>query len=293
MKNRIGFIGGSDVAAILGVSKWKTPYALWCEKKGQAGEPSTPERDKVLNRGKRLEPYIRQMVQDEYGMVATDINRIYTDSEHDFMRCEVDVQFGDENGEIKTVHPFASREWGQELSDDLPLAYVAQCQWGLMITGRKVCHVFALIGDDLRRYKVTRDDVLIGGLRAKVLEFWHNHVLADVPPDAVNSDDILAMYNGETSGKVIEANTNLLVHINQLRACKERMKELDGMIEAESEAIKLSMRDAEIIAMDGKPLVTWKSSEVVRLDTKAIKHDHPELCAKYARKAVERRFNLK
>lgn len=290
--NRIGFIGGSDVAAILGVSKWKTPYALWCEKKGQASEPSTPERDKVLNRGKRLEPYIVAMVAEEYGMIATDKNRIYTDAEHDFMRCEIDVEFGNENGEIKTVHPFASREWGQELSDDLPLAYVAQCQWGLMITGRKVCHVFALIGDDLRRYKVTRDDVLIRGIRAKVFNFWHNHVLADVAPDPVNSHDVLAAYDG-ISGKVIEADTELLTRINQLRACKERMKELDGMIEAESEAIKLAMLDAEIIAMDGKPLVTWKTSEVVRLDTKAIKHDHPELCGKYARKTVERRFNLK
>ena len=163
--NRVGFIGGSDIAAILGVSKWKTPYALWCEKMGQASETVTQEKEKIFSRGKRLEPYIVQMVADDYGMVATDRNWIYTDQEHDFFRCEVDVEFGEyenrENGEIKTVHPFASREWGEELTDDLPLAYVAQCQWGLMVTEREVCHVFALIGDDLRRYKVTRDERVI------------------------------------------------------------------------------------------------------------------------------------
>ena len=34
MPDRTKFIGGSDVAAILGVSKWKTPFQLYQEKIG-------------------------------------------------------------------------------------------------------------------------------------------------------------------------------------------------------------------------------------------------------------------
>ena len=43
MPDRKQLIGGSDVAAILGVSKWKTPFQLYQEKIGAFVEEITPE----------------------------------------------------------------------------------------------------------------------------------------------------------------------------------------------------------------------------------------------------------
>ena len=54
--NRKGFIGGSDIAAILGISPWKTAYELWEEKTTDWQEASSEQREKVLLRGKKLEP---------------------------------------------------------------------------------------------------------------------------------------------------------------------------------------------------------------------------------------------
>lgn len=61
--DRTQFIGGSVAAAILGVSRWKTPFQLYQEKIGAFVEESSPARDRVLNRGKRWEPVIGTMVE--------------------------------------------------------------------------------------------------------------------------------------------------------------------------------------------------------------------------------------
>ena len=33
--NRIGFIGGSDISAVMGMNRWTTPLQLWSEKTGK------------------------------------------------------------------------------------------------------------------------------------------------------------------------------------------------------------------------------------------------------------------
>ncbi|MFY1991373.1 YqaJ viral recombinase family protein [Achromobacter xylosoxidans] len=57
--DRTRFLGGTDMAALYGVSKWKTPLQVWAEKtRRDAYREDDPAKTKVLNRGKRLEPVV-------------------------------------------------------------------------------------------------------------------------------------------------------------------------------------------------------------------------------------------
>lgn len=51
--DRQKYIGSSDAAAILRVSKWKTPFQLYQEKIGEFVEEITPAKQKILDRGHR------------------------------------------------------------------------------------------------------------------------------------------------------------------------------------------------------------------------------------------------
>jgi hypothetical protein len=42
-----------------------------------------------------------------------------------------------QNGEVKTVHPFAGHAFGEAESDEIPIEYAAQAMHGLMVTGRQ------------------------------------------------------------------------------------------------------------------------------------------------------------
>ena len=160
--DRTAFIGGSDVAAILGVSPWKSPFQLYQEKIGAFCEEITREKQRLFDRGHRWEPVVVEMLVDElldrgHDVQVIDRNARYQDPEFPFLACELDLELlidGEEhNAEIKTVSPFAAKAWGEQDTDEIPLYYAAQVMHGLMVKPRKRAIVAALIGvDDLRLF---------------------------------------------------------------------------------------------------------------------------------------------
>lgn len=213
-RSRSTYLGASDVAAILGVSRWKTVVDLWLSKV----EPQEDQTNLVAKRrGQRMEPYILDMIREEYGFIVYNRNHRYVDPEYDFLAAEIDFEATlpdagvNVNGEIKTVHPFMAKEWGESESDGVPDYYVAQVQFGLGITGRQSCHVFALIGDDLRHYVIERDQELIDLLRVKAVEFWREYVLKRVQPpfdfnDWKTLSTVKRLYPG-TDGRMLDADS--------------------------------------------------------------------------------------
>lgn len=208
--DRTQFIGGSDIAAILGISPWNTPLGLWVDKVHPKDKQTETT---VLKRGKRLEPFICQMIIEEFGVAIACRNMRYTDPKVPYFAAEIDAETQGPypvNIEIKTVHPYKVREWGEEDTDALPLHYNAQAQWGLGITGRDICRVFALIGDDLRSYVIERDEPTIEAMRERAEEFWQTCILTKVAP-AMNWEDervldwLKRIYPG-TDGTTLQAN---------------------------------------------------------------------------------------
>lgn len=253
--DRTKFIGGSDIAAILGISPWKTAIDLWLDK-------TTPPRADTRNataksRGTRLEPYILDMIRDEHGLQIVARNERYIDAEVPFFAAEIDAETDDENVEIKTVHPFKSRDWGEIETDQLPLHYVAQVQWGLGIRQKARTRVFALIGDDLRPYVVERDDETITALREKAAEFWTRYVLAKLRPpidyaDSKTLDTLRRLYPG-TDGSTIEA-TAMHEHWRAvLQTAQEMHAKYEGVIEGAKAHLMAEMGAAALLKFsDGK-----------------------------------------
>lgn len=249
--DRTKFLGGSDIAALLGISPWKNAVDLWIDK-------TTPRREDGRNfaakrRGSRLEPYVLDMIREEHGLAIARRNERYVDPDVPFFAAEVDAETEDgENIEIKTVHPFKAGEWGQAQTDELPLHYVAQVQWGLGITRREVCKVFALIGDDLRPYVVTRDDELVDNLRERARAFWTDHVLTGVRPpfDFANSrtlETLAKLYPG-TDGSRIEA-TAMHEHWRAvLETAEDMVKKYQGVIDGARAHLLAEMGSAALLA---------------------------------------------
>jgi len=66
-------IGGSDVAAVVGVSKWTSAYALWAQKSGLI--PDDFSDSEAMEWGRLLEPVIRDKFADkhpEWNVIETD-----------------------------------------------------------------------------------------------------------------------------------------------------------------------------------------------------------------------------
>ncbi len=299
-------LGGSDAAAVLGLSPWTTPVQLWMEKTGRAPERKTdPMRERVLKRGKKLEPIVLAMVVDKLRERGVDVelvarNRRYSDPTYPFLNVEIDfelvitgvltingedIRFDHEevNGDCKTVTGFARKKWGDEDTEDVPIEYAAQFMTGLGVTGRDYCLVAALIGlDDVAIYWVKRDDETLAAMWPKLVDFWHDHVLADVAPDPLKYSDITALFPLD-NGRTVEATPEVA------EAAREHRRiglEIDAL-KARRDMLQLQvgeyMADFKTLAIEGRPVYTLASYDDTSIDTTALRRDHPDWAALYAR----------
>lgn len=296
------FLGGSDAAAVMGVSPYCTPVELWMQKTGRAPRQAVDAaQQKRFDRGHKLEPFIRDMVIDKLRAEGNTVelvacNARYVDPEHPFLSCEIDFELllnGEHvNCDAKSVTGFARKKWGEEDTEDVPIEYAAQFMHGLMVTGRRTCLVAALRSfDDVDIYWTRRDEETIDAMRPKLISFWLDHVQADVSPDTWRFTDIKLLFPTD-NGQAVEARDDIRDKVQQLREVKARIKEFE---EAE-EALKFEIVDFispnARLTFAGEDIATWKGQNDTRLDQDALREAMPEICQKFTRTKVIRVLRL-
>jgi putative phage-type endonuclease len=160
-------ITATEIAAVVGLSPWQSPFSLWHKK---AGLPTPPfEMTPAIEWGTRLEDVVAQKWEDEHpGMLAAPAGT-WRNREREWQRATPDrliypqpasefeiPDTADALLEIKTS-PFGD-DWGPAGTDEIPLYYRCQVQWQLDTLGLDACHVAVLIGGyDYREYSIAYD----------------------------------------------------------------------------------------------------------------------------------------
>lgn len=277
--------------AIMGLSPYKTPLDAYLQLTGQAPEEKPdPAREKRYRRGKRMEPYITQMMAEDYDIQIIRQNARYTHPDYPFIATEIDFEWCDladprtRNGEIKTVSYLQAQQWGEEGTDEIPVHIAAQGMLGLAVTGREVCQYGVLFGmDNLVLYALERDEETIAVMLAEAVRFWNEHVLARVPPPPRTKEDLAKLWPVDR-GTSIEATPEIVEALRRhkelgqtMKTCKDERDELDFII-------ALFCKDnADIINWNGKPLSTYKAQQRRDVDAKRLKAELPQIYAGYER----------
>lgn len=300
--DRRRYIGGSDIAAVLGISPWRTPLQLWEAKTA----PALPHdaSSGVKRRGQRWEAVVAEMLVEHlqdagHAVEIVSTNRRYVDPARDYLAAEIDFELrldGEDeitNVELKTVHPCKAHEWGEAGTDEIPPWYQAQGMHGLGVTGRQRCFVAPLFGaDEIRAYPLLRDDVIIAGMRARCADFWQLVTLG-VRPDPLTLSDLDRLYQGDVQAPALLADDELHQQWLRLRAIKAEIKARELEADAIEFAVKRAMGDAVELIADSRTAVTWKPHTSSRFDLDAFKTDHPALARKYTGKSTVRPFIVK
>lgn len=183
---RMQGVGGSDAAAALGLSPFKTTYQLWAEKTGQLPAEDLDSVERVRF-GVLLEDVIANEYAHRYGVKVRRSNQLLKNPAYPWMLANVDRKIeGQRRGlEIKNVDAMAFRlgDWGEPGSDEVPESYLLQCLHYLIVTGFDEWHLAALVGGNrLETFVIRRDaaleELVITGEHA----FWE-HVEARQAPD--------------------------------------------------------------------------------------------------------------
>lgn len=294
--NRHEYIGGSDIAAIMGMSRWKTPLKLWTEKTQKLPAPDLSNIEAV-ELGSDLEEFVAQKFVQKTGKTVRRAPKLYVHSEYSYMVAHIDrlVTGTDELLECKTASYFKKGEWE---ADEIPQEYILQVMWYLGITGRKIGHIAVLIGGQSFKYKqIEFDQELFDQMVEAAKEFWEC-VQNDNPPAVVANDDetlkelysnanefMIELYpDSEETKKAMEALEDKVGYLQELKMHIKEMQDEQKEIET---GIKEIIKDNLGIKTQ-KYAITWKPQQKTTFDSKAFKEADPETYSKYTTTSTTR-----
>jgi putative phage-type endonuclease len=184
LERRKKHIGSSDMAALLGLSPYTTPYDVWADKTGRLPED---EGNAATKAGQYFESGVLEYAEEKLGNIIRNQYRSVKDQGIP-IAANIDalvVQTG-EPIEAKTVGllGFSNELWGDSDTDEVPDLVIVQAHVHLLCTEQELCHIAAFIaGRGFVPYRVRRDEEVISVIKETAVKFWNDFVLPDVPPD--------------------------------------------------------------------------------------------------------------
>lgn len=287
LKERQSGIGGSDVAAILGISNFKTAYRIWQEK--TAAVPIETPDNKFMKAGRMFEATVAEMYAEETGREVIAVEGLSRSKEYPFLIGNVDrfivadpdrkdvpeIHRGEGVLEMKTTGIYTYKQWEQEI----PVYYYTQMMHYLYVTGLQWGAFAIMIWPELRVFPVVRDESFIQEMVQKCVDFWTNHVQTNIPPPKEASDFALSK---QLIGSPVLASTEILDTLRTLATVKARMKQDEEREKDLSDQVKKFMGDHDTLLGDDRPLATWKiQAGREYVDQKKLKAEQPDIYAQY------------
>lgn len=292
-------IGGSDAAAVMGADPYRTPLALYRQKRGEVAEEDLSENEAVQS-GILLEPFIRERYMARTGRKVQRVNQMLRHPKHPFMLANIDGRIVGERAllECKTAGFWASQkseDWGETTdenpSDFAPAKYVWQCLHYIEVGGFDYADLAAFIaGQFLRIYRIHRDDALIAKLIEAEADMWRRIQEGDAPPPTT-LDDVKGLYPNAVD-RSIEATQEIAQAVGDFQFAKAQIADITAQIKPLEVLIKAHMGEADRLVFGGDAIATWRSGGSTSIDTDRLKKELPAVYEQYARRGTKRTFKV-
>lgn len=276
-------IGGSDVAALLGLSPWKTELDVYLDK---IGEGSPYKETKRQRRGSAIEPLILRKFEERMGVKVQRFRDALVSARHPFMRANLDGRMP--TGQlVEAKAAWSSDDWGDDGSAEVPAYYQTQACHYFEVTEAEVCFFPVLFGmdgldwepidvpaeddggqnlvwvpkiaddADFRIFVIERDASFVADVVEAERAFWHDHVLARVPPQPVNREDAAKLWKRD-NGKAVEVDESIAAKIAALKELRARIKDLKERDDAIVDELAIAFGEAAVMKHAGAELATYK-----------------------------------
>lgn len=218
LEERKATIGASDVATVLGINRYKSPYSLWMEKHGDI-QPEDLSDNEAVQWGTILEPAIRSEAERRLGVAISHDGdyKILVSDEHPFMSCTLDGYISEPSMyirdmfdkeisgpgvfEIKTAGRFTREEFD---SGGIPRQYQVQVLAQMIVTGYGWGLVgYLLEGRTFGIAPVEWDEYLAGNIIHDGLSFANSLDVGVAPsPDHRDGGTITRMFPEDHGGTI-------------------------------------------------------------------------------------------
>ena len=298
LKHRKSGIGSSEVATIIGLNPWETPYQLW---RCKIGLDAPKNETFAMKAGHYLEDAVAQFWHDETGQTIIKQSAgdwLIVNKERPYMRVSPDRTFwlGESRSQKdKGILECKTTQMAID-PDDIPKHWFTQLQYQLGVAELEHGSLAWLCSGREFGYKNCAFVPEYFELLVESVErFWIDNIQGKKEPEAVNVKDILIKYNKHTDNKVIEVGTDEYNAYIELKEVREQLDAIEERKKALEDKLKMCFGDAEAISYEGQTLATWKAPKPSeKFDDRAFKAAHPEVAKEYTKLVTgARRFLLK
>ena len=263
------FVGGSEVAAICGLSPWKTPVDVFLDKTGRA--PADEEPSEALRLGNELEDYAARRYTETTGRQVRNygymVVRGHALADVDRLIVPDGAKVAAFHEEVRTDGILECKTSGVPWDEEPPLHYQMQGQLYMELLDCEFVDfavVFLAPRRDFRVYRMERDRKVCAALLARIEAFWPC-VETDTPPPAVNLADVRALYPNARPDSPVDATAEVARAVERLREIKAQEDALDEEADGLRGAVAAFMGEADTLRVGGAKAVTFRAPKPRRV----------------------------
>lgn len=270
-------VGASEVAAIMGLSRFSTALDVYKHKQG-----IDSNFDPVLSFiGHQSEPIMHAWVEQfsgldvslESGFMARSTNTPRLHASFDRVSFDPFITW-----QFKTAHAFSGHHWDEGVPTDIRVQVNAE----MLVAGTQRAAVVVWIGGrEFRLFWEPRDERFIRDHMVPAINDFWARVENGEPPAPSNVAEIAEVFptDAGTELELPDAGFEVLERITVLNSDIQSQ-------EAERDALKVAFAEfvgsAETLTYQGRKVATWKTQKGRQsFNKRMFEDDHPDLAAAY------------
>ena len=313
-------IGGSDVAAMLGISPFRTARDLYYDKLGIASAVDEEVNWVQLEVGNLLEPLVARIFEKKTGLKVYKRKAMFRHPRYPWMLADLDYLVDLPDGkpailEIKTTNYNARDNWWYNGQEIVPPYYETQGRHYMAVMNINRVYFCCLYGnreDEAIIRLLDRDAFCEDELITLEDIFWHENILARNPPEYTENGNMILeslkrqLGPSEKDAPPVQFSLPQYRLIRRYEVLQEEKKRYDaGNKEIEEELSQIKARLVEAMGnscsatydtSDGGYLVTFnpvRKAGISKENLERLKAVHPEIYREYVTTQTSRRFNIK
>ena len=305
-------LGGSDAAAVLGISPFRTAMDLYYDKRGLPIEDD--EGNWVaMEVGNLLEDLVARIFAKKTGLKIYRRKCMFQHPYYHWMLADLDflVELPDGSTailECKTTNYNASDKWTYDGKPIVPVYYESQGRHYMAVTNLNRVYFCCLYGNN-------EDEVIIRHIdrdmdyESELIALWLNNVQAQVPPPYFEDDGELILESlrrlmGPSSKDappvlLTPPQATKVIRYLELRDEKRSLDSASKKLEAEMLRLKAQIvadMGTSCTAVSGIYTVTFNPSyqeKMLKDNLLRLKESHPDIYTEYVSVSESRKFNVK
>ena len=251
LKARRAGIGASDIAAIMGISPYSTPFQVWASKVAELPDDNPTE-------GMKWGRILENVILDEWGKQNRPVrgrDQLIRSTDVPMMMATLDgITTTPEGHKPAVAEAKNCSKWGW---DSIPEYYIAQVQWQLAVTGFNIGYLIVLFGGrHLETFEIEADNDYQTAQILAAGNFWKLVEANEPPPVEADDNPLMSSLWPYHTEQAVEVGPDVAIELYEARSAAKTADERKATAEA---SVKVILGDADTAVVGQQVIATFRN----------------------------------